>query len=72
MVSSFAVDDGDLLSNGCNVFCADDPGNAKRGGVCIYSKESLAKNNIKHYYFSWMFGMWSNVTEQKRVYCCCL
>ena len=38
---SFGKDNRDL-SNGYNLICADHLSNSKRGGVCIYYKETLA------------------------------
>ena len=39
--SSFPLDDSNLILNGYNLIRADHPQNVKRGGVCIYFKESL-------------------------------
>ena len=40
--SSFEPDDKDLMLDGYNLIRSDHPSNTKRGGVCIYYKESLA------------------------------
>ena len=40
--SSVHTDDRDILINGYNLICADHPSNNKRGGMCIYYRESLA------------------------------
>ena len=40
--SSVHADDRDILINGYNLICADHPSNNKRGGMCIYYRESLA------------------------------
>ena len=40
--SSVPTDDRDTLINGYNLIRADHPSNTKRGGVCIYYRESLA------------------------------
>ena len=40
--SSVPTDDRDTLINGYNLIRADHPSNNKRGGVCIYYRESLA------------------------------
>ena len=39
-------EDKDLTSNGYSFFRADHPNNIKRGGVCIYYKETLAPKMI--------------------------
>ena len=40
--SSFEPDDKDLMLDGYKLIRSDHPSNTKRGGVCIYYKESLA------------------------------
>ena len=40
--SSVILDDKDIAIEGYNVVRADHPSNHKKGGVCIYCKESLA------------------------------
>ena len=40
--SSFESDDKDLMLDGYNLIRSDHPSNSKRGGVCIYYKESSA------------------------------
>ena len=40
--SSFEPDDKDLMLDGYNLIRSDHPSNTKKGGVCIYYKESLA------------------------------
>ena len=40
--SSISSDDKDIAIEGYNIICADHPSNLKKGGVCIYYKESLA------------------------------
>ena len=40
--STVAADDKDLVIEGFNLVHADHPSNLKKGGVCIYYKESLA------------------------------
>ena len=40
--SSFESSDKDLMIEGYNLIRSDHPSNTKRGGVCIYYKESLA------------------------------
>ena len=40
--SSFESSDKDLMIEGYNLIRSDHPSNIKRGGVCIYFKESLA------------------------------
>ena len=39
--SSFESNDKDLMIKGYNLIGSDHPSNTKRGGVCIYYKESL-------------------------------
>ena len=39
--SSFSIDDSNLILNGYNLVRADHPLDVRRGGVCIYYKESL-------------------------------
>ena len=46
------TDDRDILINGYNIICADHPSNNKRGGVCIYHRESLAVQLVKTNYLS--------------------
>ena len=40
--SSVSLDDKDIATEGYNIVHADHPSNHKKGGVCIYYKESLA------------------------------
>ena len=40
--SSISSDDKDIAIEGYNIICANHPSNLKKGGVCIYYKESLA------------------------------
>ena len=40
--SSISSDDKDIAIEGYNIIRADHPSNLKKGGVCIYYKESLA------------------------------
>ena len=40
--SSFESDDKNLMLKGYNLIRSDHPNNTKRGGACIYYKESLA------------------------------
>ena len=44
--SSFESDDKDLMLDGYNLIRSDHPSNTKRGGVCIYYKESLAVRSV--------------------------
>ena len=44
---SVPTDDRDTLINGYNLIRADHPSNNKRGGVCIYYRESLAVQLVK-------------------------
>ena len=39
---SFESNDKDLMIEGYNLIRSDHPSNTKRGGICIYYKESLA------------------------------
>ena len=45
--SSVPTDDRELSSNGYNLIRADHPSNNKKGGVCIYYRESLAVQVVK-------------------------
>ena len=40
--SSVSADDKELTMEGYKLICADHPSNVKKGGVCIYYKESIA------------------------------
>ena len=40
--SSFESENKDLMLDGYNLIQSDHPSNTKRGGVCVYQKESLA------------------------------
>ena len=40
--SSFTDDDRNLILNGYKLYRADHPSNTKKGGVCVYVKESLS------------------------------
>ena len=40
--STTSIDSSDLSLKGCNLHCVDDPDNVKKGGVCVYYKETLA------------------------------
>ena len=50
--SSVSLDDKDIAIEGYNIVRADHPRSQKKGGVCIYYKESLAVQliNINIYY----------------------
>ena len=50
--SSVSLDDKDIAIEGYNIVRADHPSSQKKGGVCIYYKESLAVQliNINIYY----------------------
>ena len=50
--SSVSLDDKDIAIEGYNIVRADHPSNQKKGGVCIYYKESLTVQliNINIYY----------------------
>ena len=50
--SSVPTDDRDTLINGYNLIRADHPSNTKRGGVCIYYRESLAVQLVETNYLS--------------------
>ena len=50
--SSVRTDDRDILINGYNIIRADHPSNNKRGGGCIYYRESLAVQLVKTNYLS--------------------
>ena len=50
--SSVPTDDRDTLINGYNLIRADHPSNNKRGGVCIYYRESLAVQLVETNYLS--------------------
>ena len=45
--SSVPTDDRELSVNGYNLIHADHPSNNKRGGICIYYRESLAVQVVK-------------------------
>ena len=45
--SSVAADDKDFSIKGYNLIITNYPSNQKRGGVCIYHKESLAFRLVK-------------------------
>ena len=45
------IPDSLLETDGYNLVCADHPNNIKRGGVCIYFKESLPVRVISLPYF---------------------
>ena len=40
--STNSIDSNDLSLKGCNVRRVDDPDNVRKGGVCVYYKETLA------------------------------
>ena len=48
--SNFPDDDSRLNLPGYNLVTADNPNNAKRGGVCVYFKESLAFCLVMSFY----------------------
>ena len=48
--SSVQSGDTDISINGYNLIHADHPSNTKRGGVCIYYRESLAVQLVKTNY----------------------
>ena len=50
--SSVSLDDKDIAIEDYNIVRADHPSNQKKGGVCIYYKESLTVQliNINIYY----------------------
>ena len=48
--SSVQSGDRDISINGYNLIHADHPSNNKRGGVCIYYRESLAVQLVKTNY----------------------
>ena len=50
--SSVQSDDRDISINGYNLIRADLPSNNKRGGVCIYYRESLAVQLVKTNYLN--------------------
>ena len=50
--SSVRTDDRDILINGYNLIRADHPSNKKRGGVCIYYRQSLAVELVETNYLS--------------------
>ena len=50
--STVTADDKDLVIVGYNLVHADHPSNLKKGGVCIYYKESLAIQLINVSYLS--------------------
>ena len=52
MSSETYLDDRDTLINGYNLIRADHPSNNKRGGVCIYYRESLAVQLVETNYLS--------------------
>ena len=50
--SSIQSDDRDISINGYKLIRADHPSNSKRGGVCIFYRESLAVQSIKINYLN--------------------
>ena len=50
--NSVHSDDRDISINGYNLIRADHPSNNKRGGVCIYYRESLAVQLVKTNYLN--------------------
>ena len=46
--STISSDNNDLNISGYNLIRADHPSNSKRGGVCIYYKESLAVQTLNN------------------------
>ena len=67
--SSFESDYKNLMLEGYNLIRSDHPSNTKRGGVCIYYKESLAVH-CRYHILAWMPSLWGNNTKQKRICCC--
>ena len=47
-----SVQSDDISINGYKLICADHPSNSKRGGVCIFYRESLAVQSIKINYLN--------------------
>ena len=48
--SSIALDNDDLNIKGYNLYRADHPNNAKRGGVCAYIRESVPVRCLSNTY----------------------
>ena len=63
--SSVRTDDRDILINGYNIIRADHPSNNKRGGVCIYYRESLAVQLVKTNYLSKCLLCEVSITNEK-------
>ena len=64
--SSFESNDKDLTIEGSNLIRSDHPSNSKRGGVCIYYKESLAVRIVN--IFNWIPSLQSYSTKRKKGY----
>ena len=50
--SSVQTDDRDISINGYNIIRSDHPSNNRRGGVCIYYRESLTVQLVKTNYLN--------------------
>ena len=62
-----AADDKDLVIEGYNLVCADHPSNPKKGGICIYYKESLTVHLINVNYLSECL-LWEVTFDNKKGY----
>ena len=63
------TDDRDILISGYNIIRADHPSKNKRGGVCIYYRESLAVQPVKINYLGECLLCEVSISNKKRLYC---
>ena len=61
------ADDKDLVIEGYNLVYADHPSNPRKGGICIYDKESLTVHLININYFS-EYLLWEVTFDNKKGY----
>ena len=67
--NSVHSDDRDISINGYNLIRADHPSNNKRGGVCIYYRESLAVQLVKTNYLNECLLCEVSFNNKKRLHC---
>ena len=68
--SSFESDEEDLRLDGHNLIRSDHPSNTKRGGVCIYYKESLAVRLVDITSLHECLVCEVTIQKKKRICCC--
>ena len=49
--STTSIDSSDLFLKGYNLHCVGDPGNVKKGGVCVYYKDQLDQCTVREVTF---------------------